>query len=114
MLDIQTLNDNCTYILDLLQLYDGARLIRIRQETDQVEESAVFSTVPMSGRELRLLLSSNRPIPLVGCGSFVIDEQDTWMTPEESAYWHENHTPSALHDPYAPWVNDLPPRLAGS
>lgn len=111
MLETYVLNDESTYILDLLQLYDGARMIRLRHEADQVEESAVFSSVPMSGRELRALLNANRPIPLVGGGSFVIDEQDTWMTPEEAVFWHENHHPAALSDPDAPWVNDLAPKF---
>ena len=112
MIDIQDLNEDATYVLDLLQLYDGARMIRVRKETDQVEESAVFSTPPMTGRELRALVGANRPIPLTGGGSFVIDEQDTWMTPEEANFWHRNPTAAAMSDPSAPWVNDLPPKFA--
>jgi hypothetical protein len=114
VLNFQTLNDNCPYVVDLLQLYDGVRMLRFREVAEQQDPEAVFSTPPIPGCELRRMALEHRPIPLVGGGSFVMDENEIWMTDEEASFLQANQTSAALHDPNAPWVNHLPPKFVSS
>jgi hypothetical protein len=89
-------------------------MLRFRDPDEQQDPEAVFSTPPLPGCELRRMALEHLPIPLIGGGSFVMDENEIWMTDEEASFWRQNHSPAALHDPGAPWVNNLPPKFAGT
>jgi hypothetical protein len=115
MLYWNNLQDDLFYVIDLVQWPGGFRGLRFRIAGDPAHEYTALETEPRLGRELKALGRERRlswNVPTTDGRLFWLDPHDIWMTIEEAEYWEANHSPTALEDPEAPWVNKIPPRFA--
>jgi hypothetical protein len=115
MLYWNNLQDNLVYVIDLIQLTTGVRMIRFRLLSDPPHDYTVIETAPKPGHELKALgrerrLSMN--VPTADGRLFILDSHDIWLTKDEHDYWTSRPSQAALDDPNAPWVNHIPPRFA--
>jgi hypothetical protein len=115
MLYWNNLRDDVQYVIDLVQLPTGIRMIRFRKANDLPHEHTALRTEPRPGRELKALGREQRlslSVPTTDGRLFVLDPHDIWMTQEEAEYWRANRSQAALENPDAPWVNHIPPKFA--
>lgn len=115
MLYWNNLQDDVFYVIDLVQLPTGIRMIRFRRVEDSAHDHTALTTEPRLGRELKSLgregqLSFN--VAITDGRLLVLDPHGIWMTQEEAEFWRTNCSQAALENPHAPWVNQLPPRFA--
>jgi hypothetical protein len=111
----QRLEDDQTYVLDLLQMPDGRRFLQPRLADATTCEYAVLSSKAYCGGELMSWREYGRVdqyVELKDGGHFVLDPHGIWLTMEEAKYWKASHSRAALEDPDAPWVNHLAPKFA--
>ena len=115
MLYWNNLQGDRSYVIDLVQLPTGVRMVRYRDEAQPPHEYTALSTVPCVGSVLKAL-GRKQEISMNVCTScgqlFVLDPHDIWMTQVESQYWTANRSQAALDASDAPWVNHLPPKFA--
>lgn len=115
MLYWNNLQSDLLYVIDLVQLPTGIRMIRFRKAEESPHEHTALTTEPRRGRELTALGREQRlslNVPTIDGRLFVLDPHDIWMTQEEAEYWIANCSQAALENPDAPWVNHLPPKFA--
>jgi hypothetical protein len=105
---IQLDNDK-PYVLDLVQLANGARYLQPRLPDAPITPHTVFSTCVATGRELRELVTL-RPsrVKLQNGEDFAVEAHGVWMTiPEANALFDGKLPANGLE----PWVNQMPPLL---
>jgi hypothetical protein len=102
------LDDNGSYVLDLVQLADGSRYLQPRMPDDPITPHTVFSTCVATGRELRACIMSSGLAKLDNGEDFAVEAHGVWMTVPEANLLFKQIPPS---DGKSPWINGMAPRL---
>lgn len=98
------------FVLDLIQLADGQRLIIPRKPDAPPHVDRVFSTKAYFGDDLmswRAYLQLPKYVELEDGNKFLLEAHGAWLTLEEGEYLFRGATSSAS----PPWVNGIPPSL---
>ena len=103
------LDVNITYVVELLQCSSGRRTTKYRIADQKPSETAVFETVPASGK---LFIEWGhygyaKHIPLSNGRRFEFEAHGIWLIDEEIAYL-EQSGPSSFPPP---WINGIAPNF---
>lgn len=103
------LDPHLSYVVELLQHPSGSRATKYRIASEAPSETAVFETVPASGKQFIEwgFYEYAKHLPLSNGLRFDFEAHGIWLIAEEMAYLEQRRQPR--HS--APWVNGIPPKF---